>query len=322
MRATIIRIGLLLFFAWEAFFSQLLFQTSCEIPQIALAQDTLSRKATPTSEQADPDEQKIQQLMQKAIQTDDPAKQVEYYSEILKLDPSNQIAYERRKEAQGRLEQQQQKQRQEEEARRQEESKNKAEKANAEWNLQRKQEAMDGAIESLIRDDTDQMKAAKDKIEDVLKVNPSDPELISLKARIEDRIQTAKFFFIARIALLVLVLIGLIFGLYYWLLRKKQGVLEVVEGAGTGQVLAIEKEAVKIGSIEAENDLVISDEKKRISRLHCEIFRSGRNFFIKDLSTNGTKVNDQNVESGRPARIRKGDRISLANEATLVFRLK
>src|SRR5262245_6304724 len=285
-----------------------------------LAQDPkITSRITSTSEQT---EQEIQRLMQKALNTDDPAKQIEYYSEVLKLDPPNQIAYERRKEAQGRLEQKQQKDREEKEARREEENKKKAEKQNAETSLRRKQEAIDGGIESLGRGDMEEMKAAKDKIEDALKVNPNDPELLNLKSRIEDRIQTAKFLFITRVALLVLVLIGLTFGLYYSLLRKKQGVLEVVEGAGTGQILAIEKEAVTIGSLEAGNDLVISDEKKRISRQHCEIFRSGRNFFIKDLSANGTKVNDQNIERGRPVRIRKGDRISLANEATLIFRLR
>jgi pSer/pThr/pTyr-binding forkhead associated (FHA) protein len=39
-------------------------------------------------------------------------------------------------------------------------------------------------------------------------------------------------------------------------------------------------------------------------------------------STNGTMINDEEVEKGNMVRLRKGDRLSLADEAVLILRPK
>jgi uncharacterized membrane protein len=67
---------------------------------------------------------------------------------------------------------------------------------------------------------------------------------------------------------------------------------------------------IKIGRA-GDNHLAFPQEKT-ISGHHCEIFREGKNFFIRDLgSTNGVFVNSQKVES---APLKEGDEIKLGGK--------
>ena len=70
------------------------------------------------------------------------------------------------------------------------------------------------------------------------------------------------------------------------------------------------------------NDVVLNHDKGTISRHHCEIIRKGRRYFVKDISTNGTWVNEQYVEAGQLRALREGDRLLLAGELTLIFHVK
>ena len=107
----------------------------------------------------------------------------------------------------------------------------------------------------------------------------------------------------------------------YFLLRKRKGAFEFIDGDRAGEIFPLDKPAIKIGALVDENDLVVGDYKGKVSRFHCEIIREGRRYFIKDVSTNGTLVNEKYIEPGQPKALRKGDRLSLAGEVTLVFRL-
>jgi pSer/pThr/pTyr-binding forkhead associated (FHA) protein len=116
--------------------------------------------------------------------------------------------------------------------------------------------------------------------------------------------------------------VGVIALCLYFLLRKRQGLLEFADGQRTGETFQIDKPAIKIGALSEGNDLVVADPKGKISRYHCEIIREGRRYFVTDGSTNGTWLNEEYLESGRPRVLRKGDRLTLAGEVTLIFHLK
>ncbi len=100
-------------------------------------------------------------------------------------------------------------------------------------------------------------------------------------------------------------------------------VLEGIEGAGRGQVFPLNKSEMIIGSHgppDGTADIVICDAQRKISRRHCSIMQNGKQFYLMDESTNGTKINDRELTKGVLAEFRNGDRISLADEATLVLR--
>lgn len=91
------------------------------------------------------------------------------------------------------------------------------------------------------------------------------------------------------------------------------------------KVFPLDKDEMKIGALGPPNgacDLVIRDTRHRISPLHCLIMRSGRHWYLMNESTNGTMLNDDEIEKGTMVRLRKGDRLSLAGEAVLVVRPK
>lgn len=129
----------------------------------------------------------------------------------------------------------------------------------------------------------------------------------------------------ARLGLLVLLVLGLGVGLYFWL-RPGKYVLEGVLGPCKGQVFALDKLRVRIGAMphveeeEGNVDIHISDPERKISRVHCLLTQSGRYWYLKDESANGTKVNDRAVQKDSHQRLAGGDEISLADEAVLVFR--
>ncbi|MDQ3256479.1 MAG: FHA domain-containing protein [Acidobacteriota bacterium] len=100
-------------------------------------------------------------------------------------------------------------------------------------------------------------------------------------------------------------------------------VLEGIEGAGRGQVFPLNKSEMIIGSHgppDGTADIVICDAQRKISRRHCSIMQNGKQFYLMDESTNGTKINDRELTKGVLAEFRNGDHISLADEATLVLR--
>src|SRR5215468_2839028 len=166
-----------------------------------------------------------------------------------------------------------------------------------------------------------QLAPALRAIDDALKVDPTNAELSNWKQKIESRLSTERSLWWLKVALLVagfacVIIIGL------YLLRKRRGLLEFVDGDRSGEIFQLDKPAIRIGAVSNGNDLVVSDVKGKISRYHCEIVRDGRRYFIKDASTNGTWLNDECLESGKLKLLRKGDRLSLAHEATLLFRLE
>jgi pSer/pThr/pTyr-binding forkhead associated (FHA) protein/Mg-chelatase subunit ChlD len=76
---------------------------------------------------------------------------------------------------------------------------------------------------------------------------------------------------------------------------------------------------ISIGRDE-KNDLVIA--KPTVSNIHATIEFRDETFFLEDQrSTNGTRLNDRQVEPGQPVRLKSGDRIKFANHEYKFVRL-
>ena len=105
--------------------------------------------------------------------------------------------------------------------------------------------------------------------------------------------------------------------------RSQRWVLEGVEGVCRGRVFPLEKPEIIIGSKgppEGPADIVVLDANRKISRRHCVVMQNGKQFYLIDESTNGTKLNGHELTRGATTEFRSGDRISLADEAVLMLR--
>jgi hypothetical protein len=102
-------------------------------------------------------------------------------------------------------------------------------------------------------------------------------------------------------------------------MRPKRMAFKVMDGPDAGYVFPIEHPRVRVGSNSDHSDIALTDENRRISRVHFELYRSGNRYFVRDLSSNGTKVNDKQLTRGETAQLKPGDVISLADVASLEF---
>jgi len=187
--------------------------------------------------------------------------------------------------------------------------------------------------------DAGDLKTADTQVDDVLSTSPEDPRALSLKAAIADKRKSAatrkKMLILGAIILTVAVAGGL---LLLQLLRAKRehdkqakadaaarkAILKVVDGIGRGKLIALDKDVFRIGAAmgakpEEQNDLVLSDSDRAISRYHCSIIRKDGGFWLVDSSLNGTSLNDQRLDRGEDHNLEDGDEFVLADVTRIKF---
>lgn len=117
----------------------------------------------------------------------------------------------------------------------------------------------------------------------------------------------------------LLTLVGLFFAF-----RPGKLFLQCEAGDQRGESFELNQPELIIGSLGApdgEAQIVVNDRKRKISRSHCSVRRSGRRYYLKDLkSANGVSVNGRRLGEGEYHELKKGDEISLAGAATLIVR--
>ena len=169
-----------------------------------------------------------------------------------------------------------------------------------------------------------EVEKAHEKNRQALQQAPTDQEAHRIQGDIDRILDKKMTLFVLKIVFMVLLVAGMLTGLYF-LLRTREWFLEGLEGPCQEKAFPLDKDEVKIGALGPPNgecDLVVRDTRHRISPLHCLIVRSGRHWYLMNESTNGTMINDEEVEKGTMVRLRKGDRLSLADEAVFVLRTK
>jgi hypothetical protein len=165
---------------------------------------------------------------------------------------------------------------------------------------------------------------AREKNQEALQLAATDQEAQTIQKDIDQILSKRKTLFLLKIALAIILGAGMLTGLYF-LLRPRKWVLEGVYGPCQEEIFPLDRDEIRIGALgppHGECDLVIRDPGHRISPLHCLIVRSGRHWYLMNESTNGTMINDEEIEKGKMVRLRKGDQLSLADEAVLVLRPK
>ena len=100
--------------------------------------------------------------------------------------------------------------------------------------------------------------------------------------------------------------------------------LALIRGLDIGRRYPLDKDTIRIGAVTHDggqrNDIVVRDVEHAVSRVHCEIQRSHGQLYITDLnSSNGTRVNGQRLDPGKPALLRKGVKLDLGGSVELQF---
>ena len=105
----------------------------------------------------------------------------------------------------------------------------------------------------------------------------------------------------------------------FYMLRSGRR-LQVIEGSQIGQIFALQKQSTSIGALASAVDWALEDPSRKISRLHCEVFREGRHYFIVDRSLNGTLLNGRPLQKDEAALLKRGDEVVLGGGVKLRFR--
>ena len=163
------------------------------------------------------------------------------------------------------------------------------------------------------------LERAQDRLNAAARQQPSSPDVARVQQLIDDerRAQSIRRYELwgFGIALLLVILVPLV--IYLWRPTRR---LEMIEGPQPGQVFPLKSPTTRFGALASEVDVTITDPLRKVSRHHCDVVRHGRHYFIVDRSTNGTFVNGQSIPKAEPILLRRGDRLGLGGEITLLFR--
>jgi hypothetical protein len=254
---------------------------------------------------------KVSELTAKSLQTTDPREQVQINTEILKLDPANLVAYNALKSAQGEIEKAKAQQGQQEMSAHQQVEQSQAKEA-------ARRDGLKKAENALVAGD---LKTAADQLTAVHRLAPNDPEAQILLARVNKQFADRRRFWYT---LAAVALAGLSALVALLLIRrgKKEAYLEVVSGTEQGKRFLFAGDVLHIGAVKQDggsnNEVVVQDSERLISRFHCEVHRHGSKFYLFDVnSANGTFVDKRRIKPGERVRLKKGSRVDLAGACSL-----
>ncbi len=258
--------------------------------------------------------QRTASLMSHALATTDPQQQMADYGQVVQLDPSNAAAVQGFKEAQARVQAQQAAQQNAATA-------EVSQQHDAETREAQTKDSLVKAQGSFLAGNLGEASMALAVAE---RLSPGNPIARDLRTRINSAQSLRSRLFMLGGGAGILGLAGL---LAVWLRRRKQQrypALEMTRGLDTGRIYPLDKDIIRIGAVPQDggqrNDIVIQDVVHAISRFHCEIARKNGQLYVSDLkSSNGTRLNNEPLQPGRPELLRRGDRITLANDVELRF---
>jgi hypothetical protein len=272
----------------------------------------------PAAPAGNPHQQEISKLTEQALKSNDPEEQVRLYDSILELDPSNLVAFNGRKDAQDKIDKMNAEKAQQDAATAREEEEKKKQEEQAQTSEADKREAVKQAEAAFLANN---LPLAASKIAVAKKIDPNDPDVQRVDSLIQSKIQAGRRNRIMLYVVGSLALIALIF-LVVLSLRKKDAYLEIVDGLDKGKRYNVDQDVIHIGAVAqdggSKNEIVVEDLERTVSRFHCEIHRYNGKLYVLDCdSANGTYLNGHRVRPGKPARLKGGARMRLAEACTL-----
>jgi hypothetical protein len=281
------------------------------------AQTALLKQQQASNKQAaetEANKKRSAQLMNQALNASTPQEQMSLYGQVVQLDPSNAAAVQGFRDAQAKVEAQQLAQ----------QNQNVAQLDQKKAAASRDQQTLDSLSAAQEAFLGGHMSEASTALAVAERLAPSNPLIRDLRSRISaaSSLRTRLFFLAGGGG--VLGLAGLI---ALWMRRRRQQkypVLALIRGLDTGRRYPLDKPTVRIGAIAQDggqkNDIVVRDVEHAVSRFHCEIQQSNGQLYITDLnSSNGTRINGEFLDPGKPTLLRKGAKLDLGGSVELEF---
>ena len=261
--------------------------------------------------EVEPRQGEISRLLEQAVQSSDPAEQVELYKEVLRLDPNNTNAFNGLQDARRQIEEEQKKTEQQHE-----EERRKAEEAKASAAAQ--EEAVQKADRAIASGD---LAGAREALSQARRYGGTHPALQRMDSQIQALAtyrQRVKYVIVGLVAALLAGLFALVWSMF----RRKVPYLEIVEGLEKGRRFTLDKDVTLLGAVSKygkdTNDIVLEDEDGLVSRCHCEVHRhDGKLYLIDSGSANGTFLDQKRLEPDKAVLLKRGSRIGLAGVCAL-----
>ena len=272
-------------------------------PQLALLQEQMKQQQADKQKQ-ETQKQQVSGLLQKALKTNDPGAQLALYDQILSVDPDNQIAFNARKEAQGKLDASQAQKSEQEQKTAQAQAEVAQKEKDFAGNLDKAQSAF-LAGNLVLADQT--LSAAE-------KVFPGNPVAAQIRQRLDAARGRASSIFTLGAAGAGAAVLGAL----AWLFMargQKDPFIEITVGLDKGKKFNVDQAVMKLGAIAEDggqkNDVVLRDAERMVSRFHAEIHnQNGKLYVIDANSSNGTFVDKKRIAAGKPVLLSKGSQVS------------
>ena len=284
-------------------------------PEIAAQTALLQQQQKTSAKQAadaDAAKRRSASLMNQALGASTPQEQMSLYSQVIQIDPSNSAAVQGFRDAQAKVEAQQ--------ATDQKQATAQADQQKAA--VSREQQTLNSltlAQTAFLGGDLSEASRALIVAE---RLAPGNPLVRDLRSRISSAssLRTRLYFLAGGGGLLGIA--GLVALLRRRRRQQKYPVLALIRGLDTGRRYPLDRDTIRIGAVSQDggqkNDIVVRDVEHAVSRFHCEIQRSNGQLYVTDLnSSNGTRMNGQRPDPGKPALLRKGAKLDLGGSVEL-----
>lgn len=262
-------------------------------------------------------QEQIRQLTVQALSASTPEEALRINKQILVLDPGDMPAQQRLDKAQAQIDaanaqrahsaQQQQ-----------------ASAAQVEANATRRDQLLAQTQNDLL---TGKLTDARDHLNDAQRFGATGPEVDRLRDLIASRIRNRLLF---RFGLGGIGLAALVWFLIHHFRRRGRSTavyLVALDGLDKGKRYALSQEVTHIGGVAMDggkkNEVLVRDPDRLVSRFHCEVHKRGNSCYLIDLaSSNGTFLHRRALQPGVAARLRDGDKFTLARSVAFELHIE
>jgi Domain of Unknown Function (DUF1080)/FHA domain len=262
-------------------------------------------------------QEQIRKLTVDALSASTPDDAVRINKQILVLDPGDMPAQQRLDKAQTAIDAANA---QREQGRREEQ----ASTAKMEANSTRRRTLLLQTQDALLHGNPNE---AQDRLNDAERLGASGPEVDRLHTLIRSRIRNRLLLCTGLGGGGALVCLGLLIVLWRRRGNIATAYLVALDGVDKGKRYLLNQEVTHIGGVAMDggkkNEVLVRDPDRQVSRFHCEVHKRGNNCYLIDLdSSNGTFLHSRPLQAGVAAKLREGDKFTLARAAAFELRVE
>lgn len=291
--------------------------TTPAIPAVAPSSATPVPTVLAPSPQDKANQEQIRRLTVDALSASTPEDAVRINKQILFLDPGDMPAQQRLDKAQAQIDATNA-QREHGLAERQ------ASTAKIQENITRRDALVRQTQDALLQGNLNQ---AGNLLNDAQRLGASGPAVDRLQTLIRSRLRDRLLLRTGFGGGGLLVLVGL--PIFFWRRRGRTVIayLIALDGVDKGKRYLLNQEVTHIGGVAMDggrkNEVLVRDPDRQVSRFHCEVHKRDKNCYLIDLdSSNGTFLRNRPLQPGVAARLRDGDRFTLARAAAFELHLE